>query len=397
LYLQSPVRYHYRMSKPPFCILRVAKHSSFGTIGASAQHTFRERPTPNADPKLTHKNVTVGAVGAANVVAAIRDRVKLADTKAAVKPVLALEYLITASPEAFDKKQGGKLDQGKYFNAALQWLRERHGADNVVCANLQLDETSPHLVVYVVPLVEQPGKTRKRSVIVGTNPDGTKRRETREFSEPGRVSLSANHFTAGAAAMSAMQTDFHQRVGQPHGLNRGIEGSRARHTTVKAYYRAVRDFQRAELPAPSRMDALDLIRGKQPASMVRLAKAATAARIETERLANTVRAGDSKRRLEAQKQAKEARRLADDRKDVERLKNAVQGDNARMRGQIADLHSQLGDYEHETGLALVKIDALERELAAERKRAEELAERLAEYEPRHSGPRLGGSNYEPEP
>jgi len=145
------------------------------------------------------------------------------------------------------------------------------------------------------------------------------------------------------------------------------------------------------------MDALDLIRGKQPASMVRLAKAATAARIETERLANTVRAGDSKRRLEAQKQAKEARRLADDRKDVERLKNAVQGDNARMRGQIADLHSQLGDYEHETGLALVKIDALERELAAERKRAEELAERLAEYEPRHSGPRLGGSNYEPEP
>lgn len=380
------------MSQAPFCILRIAKHSSLGTVGASAQHTFRERPTPNADPALTHKNVTVGAVGAANVVTAVRDRLKLADTKAAVKPVLCLEYLITASPEAF-KQHGGKLDQKGYFNAALKWVQDRHGAANVVCANLQLDETSPHLVVYVVPLVEHPGKTRKRSVIVGTNPDGTKRRETREFSEPGRVSLSANHFTAGAAAMSAMQTEFHQVVAKPYGLNRGIEGSKAKHTTVKAYYRAV-NAARAKTPTLTKLDALKLLAGEQPPAVRQLAEAAAVAESERARLANAGRLADAKRASEAQKQAQNARKLENDRKDVERQKSALQADSARLRGQIGEMAERVGEYEQEASRALVEVDRLQRELQAERERAAELAERLAEYEPR--GPRPGGrSSFEP--
>lgn len=379
------------MSQPPFCILRIAKHSSLGTVGASAQHTFRERPTPNADPALTHKNVTVGAVGAANVVTAVRDRLKLADTKAAVKPVLCLEYLITASPEAF-KQHGGKLDQTGYFNAALQWVKDRHGADNVVCANLQLDETSPHLVVYVVPLVEHPGKTRKRSVIVGTNPDGSKRRETREFSEPGHVSLSANHFTAGAAAMSAMQTEFHQVVAKPYGLNRGIEGSKAKHTTVKAYYRAV-NAARAKQPMLTKLDGLKLLAGEQPPAVRQLAAAVAVAESERVRLANAGRLADAKRATAARKQAQDARRLADEARDVQEQKNALRADSARLRGQIGEMAQQVGEYEQEASRALVEVERLQRELQAERERAAELAERLAEYEP--PAPRLGGARFEP--
>lgn len=43
-----------------------------------------------------------------------------------------------------------------------------------------------------------------------------------------------------------MQTDFAERVGQRHGLQRGIEGSKARHTTVRQYYAALQQ----ESPAP---------------------------------------------------------------------------------------------------------------------------------------------------
>lgn len=378
------------MSQPPFCILRIAKHSSLGTVGASAQHTFRERPTLNADSALTHKNATVGTVGAANVVTAVCDRLKLANTKAAVKPVLCLEYLVTASPEAF-KQHGGWLDQAGYFNAALKWIRERHGADNVVCANLQLDETSPHLVVYVVPLVEHPGKTRKRSVIVGTNPDGSKRRETREFSEPGHVSLSANHFTAGAAAMSAMQTEFHQVVAKPYGLNRGIEGSKAKHSTVKAYYRAV-NAARAKTPELTKRDALKLLAGEQPPAVRQLAAAAAAAESERARLATAGRLADAKRATEARKQAQEARKLENDRKDVEHQKNALRVDSARLRGQIGEMVERVGEYEQEASRALVEVERLQRELQAERERATELAERLAEYEPPPPRP---GARFEP--
>lgn len=377
------------MSQPPFCILRVSKHSSIGTLAASAQHTFRERPTPNADPALTHKNVTVGAVGAQAVAAAVRDRLQLADSRAAVKPVLCLEYLITASPEAF-KQHGGKLDQQAYFNAALAWLRERHGAANVVCANLQLDETSPHLVAYVVPLVEQPGKTRKRSVIVGSNPDGTKRRETREFSEPGRVSLSASHYIGSPQQLSAMQTEFHQVVAKPHGLNRGIEGSKAKHTTIRAYYRAVNSVGRIATPQLGKLDAVKILAGEQPPAVAKLATVAAVAKAERDRLATAGRMADAKRAAEAQKQARERSKLENDRKDVERQKNALRADSARLRGQIGDMAQQVSDAEQEVGLAQAELERLQRELKAERERARQLAERLEEYEPRRPQPGLGG-------
>ncbi len=37
----------------PYAIIRHAKIKTLGNLAASAQHTFRERETPNADPKLT--------------------------------------------------------------------------------------------------------------------------------------------------------------------------------------------------------------------------------------------------------------------------------------------------------------------------------------------------------
>ena len=33
-----------------------------------------------------------------------------------------------------------------------------------------------------------------------------------------------------------MQSEFAEQVGRQHGLERGLEGSRSRHTTIQAYY-----------------------------------------------------------------------------------------------------------------------------------------------------------------
>ena len=48
--------------------------------------------------------------------------------------------------------------------------------------------------------------------------------------------LNARSFFGGAKALNAMQTDFAAQVGRKHGLERGLERSRARHTTVRQYY-----------------------------------------------------------------------------------------------------------------------------------------------------------------
>jgi len=180
-------------------ILRVEKLKSFGNVGGSLAHTYRTRETPNADQARAGANEhSHAAVDEARM--ALHARVPEKRRKDAV---LALEYFIGASPEWF--RLNNAEAQAAYFEDSLAWLRERHGADNVVAWSTHYDETSPHLVAYVVPL-------------------------------DGEGKLNAKAHTGGRAKLSAMQTDFARRVGRQHRLERGVEGSRAQHQEVKAWY-----------------------------------------------------------------------------------------------------------------------------------------------------------------
>ena len=156
-----------------YAILRTKKLKSFGAAARSARHTFREQPTPNANPELSGLNKGAGAKSTAQLLAALK---KGLPDKLRAGSVLCIEYLITASPEAFER-HGGTLDDvgSGYFTDALKWLRERHGKENVIAASLHLDERTPHLVAYVVPRTK----------------DGR---------------LSCRDFLGGPAKMKAMQT-----------------------------------------------------------------------------------------------------------------------------------------------------------------------------------------------
>ena len=186
-----------------YAILRAKKLKSFGAVLRSARHTHREQPTPNADPAMTGRNRTVGVKGADQVLAALE---RILPTKRRKDAVLAIEYLVTASPEDF-KRHGGQLDDSGngYFSDALKWVQARHGKENVISATIHLDESTPHMVAYVVPMTAD-----KR--------------------------LSCREFLGGPEKLRAMQTDFHSRVGAPRGLERGVEGSKAKHEAVSAFY-----------------------------------------------------------------------------------------------------------------------------------------------------------------
>lgn len=214
------------MSQPAYCILRAEKLTSFGSITGSAKHTFREIPTPNADASRTHRNKTFGAQDAAAVRATIEARLPAKRRKDAV---LAIEYMVTASPEWF--RTVPTKQQNAYFAAAVRWLEARHGKTNIVCVNMQLDETSPHLVAYVVPL---------------TN-DGR---------------LSAKDFLGGRKVLSQMQTDFAEQIGKPVGLQRGVEGAKAAHTTAKQFAAALQKTPTLAAPAPPSPTLADRITGR---------------------------------------------------------------------------------------------------------------------------------------
>jgi hypothetical protein len=181
---------------PPFAILRTAKLKTFGNVAGSLSHTFRTRDTPNADPQHAAKNEHSHGTPE-EIMAALKARLPAKYRKDAV---LAIEYFVGASPEWFE---GGK-DGSDYFRAAVAWLQERHGKDNLVGWSVHRDESTPHLVAYVVPLV------------------GDK--------------LNAKAFTGGKTLLSKMQSDFAQKVGRKFGLARGVEGSQARHQTIAQFY-----------------------------------------------------------------------------------------------------------------------------------------------------------------
>jgi hypothetical protein len=67
--------------------------------------------------------------------------------------------------------------------------------------------------------------------------------------------LNAKSFLGGKATLSAMQTDFAEKVGRAHGLERGLEGSRATHTTISEYYgrvsKAASKTPSVSVPEPS--------------------------------------------------------------------------------------------------------------------------------------------------
>lgn len=309
-----------------YAILRTKKLKSMGAMARSARHTFREQPTPNADPGATSRNKTVGAKGADQVLSALERSLPPKRRKDAV---LAIEYLITASPEAF-KRHGGRLDDlgGGYFQDALKWLQDKHGKENVISSTIHLDESTPHLVAYVVP------KTK----------DGR---------------LSCRDFLGGPEKLRAMQSDFHAKVGAPRGLERGVEGSKAKHENVRAFYATMTAAD--EAPQLTKKDYAAAAVGLKTDAWQQAEKIAKANTTRAAREPRTRKANGSRRRALAK-----AEGLLDERQQVikgkEIMLRSKSDDLERASTALAEREKEIRAAEHQNELLKAERDALQRRL-----------------------------------
>lgn len=269
-----------------YAILRTAKLKTLGGIAASLAHTYRQRHTPNADPREAVQNEH-SHHGAAQVMAEVRELLPEQRRKDAV---LAIEYFVGASPAWFEGK--GQYAQNEYFGDALKWLKARHGAQNVVGWSIHRDESTPHMVAYVVPL-DEAGK------------------------------LNAKRWLGGRALLSRMQTDFADQVAQRHGLARGIEGSRAHHQTVKEWYAQAQQPARHVQISPEEVQPKVLRKGF-------LTSDYESPEMVAERLTRTVQQAYTPAVKQAQQGASEARRareMARTAQDKDRALKEVQERN----------------------------------------------------------------------
>lgn len=234
---RPPPRYNRPMSKG-FCIVRVEKIKSAGGVAVALGHNTRERETVNADPALKDKNKVLGSTTVEKGMSKFRGLISQ-DKKPRKNAVLCLDYLISATNKTLDPKE-----RTAYLTEALEWIKARHGAENVLQVAVHRDEnTDAHMHVLVVPLTLNKHKTPK---------------------------LNASKWVDGKKKLSEMQTEFAKEVGAKFDLSRGVEGSVAKHDRVKKFYglvkNAVPELQ-IDLPRPPKLGAIwDLDNWKKTAT-----------------------------------------------------------------------------------------------------------------------------------
>lgn len=219
----------------PYAILRIAKLGSPGSVGGAGEHIHRQRHTPNADPELAKFNKCL--VGSEDLMNDINTRLESVGITPRKNAVLAVEHLITASPEFFDYRkvtrpdgsaglQGNVKRLAEFEQRTLAWLRQRYGSENVVSVVVHKDEKSPHIHAVIVPiLTKEIAVTRK-----------TKKTPNRQSRTETRTVLAARELFGERSQLRDMQSSFAQQM-QSLGLTRGLEGSKAEHTTVQDFYR----------------------------------------------------------------------------------------------------------------------------------------------------------------
>ncbi|MFW8412462.1 plasmid recombination protein, partial [Klebsiella pneumoniae] len=83
-----------------YAIMRCKKLATMGSVAAALQHCYRERETPNADAERTPDNEHRAATSTDAAMGRLRE---LLPEKRRKDAVLAVEYVMTASPEWWAK------------------------------------------------------------------------------------------------------------------------------------------------------------------------------------------------------------------------------------------------------------------------------------------------------
>lgn len=182
-----------------YAIMRSKKLKHMGNVAASLKHAYREIETLNADAEKTPENEQLISGSVDEAMGKLRENLPEKRRKDAV---LAVEYVMTASPEWW--QTADKEAKSAFVKQSMDWLKAKYGKANVVAAVVHNDEKSPHVSAFVTPVTR----------------DGR---------------LSAKEYIGNRAKMKADQTAYAAAVADL-GLERGVEGSKAKHQSVQRYY-----------------------------------------------------------------------------------------------------------------------------------------------------------------
>ena len=206
----------------------------------------------NAAPTRTHLNrkLITYPDGIKDRSAAIQRRLEEAGLtrKIGNNQVRAIRINVSGTHEDMERiEKEGRLDEWCADN--IRYFADLFGKENIVAAHLHRDEETPHIHVTLVPIVKGERKRRKRE-------EQAKKRYRKKPADT--VRLCADDIMTRLKLKSYQ--DSYAVAMAKYGLQRGIDGSQARHKSTTQYYR---DTQR--LADNLKAEVVDLQQRKETA------------------------------------------------------------------------------------------------------------------------------------
>ena len=218
-----------------YAVLHMEKTS--GTDTAMSAHIERTIKPKNADENRTHLNRELIKFpdGVENRTQAIQHRLDTAGLtrKIGNNQVRAIRVLLTGTHEDMERiTNEGRLDE--WCSDNLRYLADTFGRENIVSAVLHMDEQTPHIHATLVPIVKGERKRKKKE-------EQVKKRYRKK--PTGTARLCADEIMTRAKLKSYQDTYAQAMSG--YRLQRGIDGSEAKHISTRQYYRDL--MQQTEL------------------------------------------------------------------------------------------------------------------------------------------------------
>lgn len=211
-----------------YAVLHMEK--AVGSDSGMSAHIERTIAPKNADASRTHLNweMITFPDGVTNRTEAIQHRLETAglQRKIGKNQVRAVRILLTGSPNDMKRiEKDGKLDDWCQDN--LDWLKKTYGAENIVSAVVHLDETTPHIHATMVPIVT--GERRKAKAEQTTG----KKKYRKKSTDTARLCADD---VMSRVRLKEYQNSYAEQMAK-YGLQRGIDGSEAKHVATSQYYR----------------------------------------------------------------------------------------------------------------------------------------------------------------
>jgi hypothetical protein len=217
----------------PYAVIRVAKIKTQAHALAATGHNYRQEQHPhtigNADKEAPHPNREYINHEQKDYWSLLEARIQEAGVKRIRSDsVRGMEVILTGSPEGFVRGQDGRAadySKSKWAQDNLNFLKEQFGAKNIVSFTLHQDEKTPHIHAVLAPI------TAKNT-------------------------LSADQLF-NPKSLRELQTQYAQAMA-PHGFERGIEHSQAKHDPMQRLYgleaqhaQRVAELTRPAAPVPA--------------------------------------------------------------------------------------------------------------------------------------------------